>query len=112
MDLLVGIPATLDSYVSTGLISQSSCRRDQVEKAALANRRVGAWTIDFADQRDRLRCRFINENGDMGTTHEASILQSFLNHVLRFVGGQIRDMHVVNQRKVDISRTTDACFNR
>jgi hypothetical protein len=55
MDLLVGIPATLDSYVSTGLIGQSSCRRDQVEKAALANRRVGAWTIDFADQRDRLR---------------------------------------------------------
>ncbi len=98
----------VDGDVAARLLGESSRRRDQVEKSALANRRVGPGMIDFSHHRDGLRGGFVHENGDVRAADKASILQPLLDQLLRFIGGQVGDVNIINQRKINISGAADA----
>src|ERR1035437_5731012 len=102
----------LDGDKAARLLSESSRRRDQVEKPALPNRRVGPWVIDLSDQRDGLRGGFVDENRNVRAADKASILQPLLDQPLRFIRRQAGDMNIVNQGKVNVSGTTDARLGR
>src|SRR5450756_646627 len=97
----------LDGHVAARLVGESSRRRDQVEKAALTNRRVGPGTTDLSRHRDALRGGFAHENGNVRAADKASILQPLLDQLLRFIGRQVGNVNIVNQGKVDVSGTTD-----
>src|SRR5271157_1763443 len=98
----------LDRNVVARLVGQPSRRRDDIEKAAITNRRIGTRTSHLSKHRDSLRCRFIYENGDVRTVDKAPILKSLFDQHLCFVSGQPRDMNIVNQWEVYVSGPTNA----
>ncbi len=100
----------LDGDNAACLLTESSRRRDQVEKAALADRRVGPGAIDLSHHRDGLRSGFVHENGNVRAADKASILQPLLDQLLRFVDRQVGNVNIVDQGKIGVSGATDACF--
>ena len=87
-------------------------RRNQIEKTALANRRVGPGTIDLSHHRDGLRGGLVHENGNVRAADKASIFQPLLDQLLRFIGSQAGNVNIVDQGKVDVSGTADARLER
>ncbi len=102
----------LDGDNAACLFGESSGRRNQIEKTALANRRVGPGTIDLSHHRDGLRGGLVHENGNVRAADKASIFQPLLDQRLCFIGSQAGNVNIVDQRKVDVSGTTDARLER
>jgi hypothetical protein len=40
--------------------------------------------------------------------HKASVLEPLLNQLLGFIGSQVGNVNIIDQRKVNVSRTTDS----
>ncbi len=100
----------LDGDNAPCLLRESARGRDQVEKAALSNPRVGPGPHDLSHHRDGLRSGFVHENGNVRAAHKASILQPLLDQLLRFIDRQLGNVNIVDQGKIDVSGATDTRF--
>ena len=78
LNLPAWISAVLDGHVAARLVGEPPRRRDQVEKAAIANRWIGPGTAYLSYYRDGLRGGFVHENGNVRAADKASILQPLL----------------------------------
>src|SRR6266550_6182474 len=57
---------------------------------------------------DGLRGRLIDEDADVRIADKTSIFESLLDQFLRFIDSEIADVHVVDERKIDIPAVSDA----
>ena len=93
-----------DGHVASRFVGESSRRRDQVEKVAIANRREGTAGWLLTSPKTVMACEADSSTKieTCGPRTKASILQPLLDQLLRFIASQVGDINIVNQGQVDV----------
>ncbi len=99
-----------DAYLSSRRSRESSRRRDQIVQPAVPERRIDAGLDHFAQDRHSLGSRFVDEDRNVSVADKAPVFQPLLDQSLRLFHREVAHMHVVNQRKINVSRIADPCF--
>ena len=84
--------------------------RNHVKQSRLTNHRIDAGPGYFTQQAYALGSGLIHVQGNVRILYESSVGETFFDQGLGFFDGEARQMHVVDQRKVDVAIVAQAAF--
>ena len=92
-----------DAYLPSCRSREAPRRRDEIVQLAVPKGRIDAGLHDVAQDGYSLRSGFVEEDRDVSVADKSPIFQPLLDQSLGLFHREVAHVHVVNQRKVNVS---------